>query len=64
MLNAASGVNAVLQDLTWEAGDVSAYFSMIYDACEKTIASVSEAFGGVVEVCCFANMALPIKLVE
>jgi hypothetical protein len=40
------------------------YFSMISDACEKTIASVSEAFGGVVEVCYFANMALPIKLVE
>jgi hypothetical protein len=64
MPNAASGVNTVLQDLTWEAGDVSVYFSMIYDTSEKTIASVSEAFGGVVEVCYFANMTLPIKLVE
>lgn len=40
--NATTGVNTVLRNLTWEAGDVIVFFSTIYDACEKTIASIQE----------------------
>lgn len=35
--NATTGVNTVLSNLVYEAGDVIIYFSTIYGSCEKTI---------------------------
>lgn len=40
--NATTGINTVLRNLKFEEGDVIVHFSTIYDACEKTIFSVSE----------------------
>ena len=40
--NATTGINTVLRNLKWEDGDVIVYFSTIYDACEKTVASIQE----------------------
>lgn len=40
--NVTTGVNTVLRNLTWQAGDVIVFFSTIYGACEKTIASIQE----------------------
>jgi selenocysteine lyase/cysteine desulfurase len=40
--NATTGVNVLLRNLKWEKGDVVVYFSTIYAACEKTIASIAE----------------------
>jgi selenocysteine lyase/cysteine desulfurase len=40
--NATTGINTVLRNLKWEEGDVVVYFSTIYGACEKTIASIQE----------------------
>lgn len=47
--NATTGVNTVLRNLKWEEGDVVVYFSTIYDACEKTIASVNEGISGKIQ---------------
>jgi hercynylcysteine S-oxide lyase len=47
--NATTGVNTVLRNLRWEEGDVVVFFSTIYDACEKSIASVSEGLGGIIQ---------------
>jgi selenocysteine lyase/cysteine desulfurase len=47
--NATTGINTVLRNLKWEAGDVVVFFSTIYDACEKSIASVSEGLGGFIQ---------------
>ena len=35
--NATTGVNTVLRNLIYQAGDVIVYFDAIYPACEKTI---------------------------
>jgi selenocysteine lyase/cysteine desulfurase len=43
--NATTGVNVVLRNLKWEEGDVVVYFSTIYSACEKTVASIKEHVG-------------------
>ena len=40
--NATTGINTVLRNLKFEEGDVVVHFSTIYDACEKTLASVAE----------------------
>jgi len=40
--NASTGVNVVLRNLKWEEGDIVVYFSTIYAACHKTIASIAE----------------------
>ena len=40
--NATTGINVVLRNLKFEEGDVIVYFSTIYSACEKSIASVAE----------------------
>lgn len=40
--NATTGVNTVLRNLKFEDNDVVLYFTTIYDACEKTLASVAE----------------------
>lgn len=40
--NATTGVNVVLRNIKWEEGDVIIYFSTIYGACEKTVASIGE----------------------
>ena len=40
--NATTGVNTVLRNLTYSREDVILYFSSIYGACEKTIASLCE----------------------
>ncbi|KAG0650477.1 PLP-dependent C-S lyase [Hyphodiscus hymeniophilus] len=40
--NATTGVNTVLRNLKWEKDDVVVFFSTIYDACEKTLASIQE----------------------
>jgi cysteine sulfinate desulfinase/cysteine desulfurase-like protein len=40
--NATTGVNTVLRNLKWEAGDVVVHFNTIYGACEKTLSSIKE----------------------
>jgi selenocysteine lyase/cysteine desulfurase len=40
--NATTGVNTVLRNLKFEENDVVIHFSTIYDACEKTLKSISE----------------------
>ncbi|KAF4632230.1 hypothetical protein G7Y89_g5897 [Cudoniella acicularis] len=40
--NATTGINTVLRNLKFDEGDVIVHFSTIYDACEKTVASVGE----------------------
>ncbi|KAE9365147.1 PLP-dependent transferase, partial [Stipitochalara longipes BDJ] len=40
--NASTGINTVLRNLKWEEGDVIVYFSTIYSACEKSVASIQE----------------------
>jgi selenocysteine lyase/cysteine desulfurase len=40
--NATTGINVMLRNLRFEEGDVIVYFSTIYSACEKSIASVAE----------------------
>ncbi|KAK1533436.1 hypothetical protein CPAR01_10144 [Colletotrichum paranaense] len=40
--NATTGVNTVLRNLKFQAGDVIVYFNTIYGACYKTIQSLSE----------------------
>ncbi|TID20638.1 DNA ligase 4 [Venturia nashicola] len=40
--NATTGVNTVLRNLKFLEGDVVLHFSTIYDACEKTLASISD----------------------
>lgn len=40
--NATTGVNTVLRNLTYEAGDHILYFATIYGACEKTVAYITE----------------------
>jgi selenocysteine lyase/cysteine desulfurase len=40
--NATTGVNTVLRNLKWSAGDVIIHFSTIYGACEKTLSSIKE----------------------
>ncbi|KAF1949562.1 PLP-dependent transferase [Byssothecium circinans] len=40
--NATTGVNTVLRALIYEPGDHILYFSIIYGACEKTIAYITE----------------------
>lgn len=41
--NATTGVNTVLGILIYSKGGVILYFSTVYGACEKTIASLSES---------------------
>ncbi|PPJ55654.1 hypothetical protein CBER1_09548 [Cercospora berteroae] len=40
--NATTGVNTVLRNLVWEAGDVILYLSTIYGACQKTVEYLTE----------------------
>ncbi|KAF2849486.1 PLP-dependent transferase [Plenodomus tracheiphilus IPT5] len=40
--NATTGINTVLRNLTYQAGDYILYFDPIYGACEKTIVYVTE----------------------
>ena len=40
--NASTGVNTVLRNIKWESNDVVVYFSTIYSACEKMLASIME----------------------
>jgi selenocysteine lyase/cysteine desulfurase len=40
--NATTGVNTVLRNLKFLAGDVVLHFSPIYAACEKTLSSIAE----------------------
>lgn len=40
--NATTGINTVLRNLNFQAGDVIMYFNTIYGACYKTIQSLSE----------------------
>lgn len=40
--NATTGVNTVLRNLTYSKEDFILYFSTIYGACEKTVASLCE----------------------
>jgi len=40
--NATTGINTVLRNLKFEEGDVVVHFSTIYDACERTLVSISE----------------------
>lgn len=40
--NASTGVNTVLRNLQYKEGDIIVYFSTIYGACGKTIASLIE----------------------
>lgn len=40
--NATTGINTVLRNLEFVCNDVVVHFSTIYDACEKTLDSISE----------------------
>ncbi|KAL8932420.1 MAG: hypothetical protein Q9216_006845 [Gyalolechia sp. 2 TL-2023] len=40
--NATTGVNTVLQNLVYKAGDVIVYFSTVYGSCEKTVEYLKE----------------------
>jgi selenocysteine lyase/cysteine desulfurase len=40
--NATTGINTVLRNLTFDAGDHILYFATIYGACEKTVAYITE----------------------
>jgi len=40
--NATTGINTVLRNLKFDECDVVVHFSTIYDACEKTLASIAE----------------------